>query len=282
VSVFAQVGVNNGSGFSTRIYDGLNGGTGYDFYASGVSTNTRQAFSARDFGANTADNIGAKLDVSNAGAGNAYSIYAINGNIYTSQSVQRHLAGAGTHVTKLGGNLSTDKLQFQSNAGTPLFDIDGTGAGGFRVNGKTIYFGTGSRIVTGPNSSTALVVNFGLYACKLVTLLNASNNDISNLKQLAFSGAYDSDASTIAMPNKGAHPTSAVAGTYKQYGYPSPVVATNIVPNFYIHDYITPANSYSISLFKSTALTVADGTLANAVIRIAELEAKLQANGLLA
>lgn len=126
------IGVNNGLGYATNIYTGYNGGTGYDFYATGASTTTRQAFSAHDFGANDGDNIAFKADVNNAGSGNAYAFLATAGHIYTVSAVQRHLAGAGTHITRLGGDLSTDKSRITNLSETTLLDVNGDGSFAFK------------------------------------------------------------------------------------------------------------------------------------------------------
>lgn len=163
VGMSAQVGVNNGTGYTAKIYNGYNGGTGYDFYANGASTTTRQGFSAHDFGTNSANNIGFLANVVNIGAGKAYSFYALNGDIFTAQSVQRHLYGAGTHVTKLGGNLSNDKLQFQSNAGTAIAEFKGDGTSLFYGNpqiGETNGVIGKAIVMDGNGAATTLSLNF--------------------------------------------------------------------------------------------------------------------------
>lgn len=199
------------------------------------------------------------------------------------------LSGFGTitptsrlEAQALNGNSGERVLGLRNHTNTGwLFDINNDGSGGYRVDGKIIYFGSGCRIQTGADSSIGWLLGFGLYGCDLVTVMNAANQDISNVKQLSLNGAFDSDPLTIAVSGRVTNPTSAIAGTYKQYGKNAGPVATNIVPHFYIYDYITPANSYTIQFFKGAPMTIPDGTLPNAVTRIAELEAKLQAYGLL-
>ena len=58
--------------------------------------------------------------------------------------------------------------------------------------------------------------------------------------------------------------------------YSADIVAGNAAPHF------RTENGNIIKLFTGAALTASDGTLANAVTRIAELEARLQAHGLIA
>ena len=72
----------------------------------------------------------------------------------------------------------------------------------------------------------------------------------------------------------GVAPTTSKADEFKFYS--SDIVAGNAAPHFR-----TEAGDI-VKLFKGAALTASDGTLANAVTRIAELEARLQAAGLIA
>jgi hypothetical protein len=58
--------------------------------------------------------------------------------------------------------------------------------------------------------------------------------------------------------------------------YSADIVAGNAVPHF------RTENGSIIKLFQGAALTASDGTLANAVTRIAEIQARLQAHGLIA
>lgn len=72
----------------------------------------------------------------------------------------------------------------------------------------------------------------------------------------------------------GVAPSTSVTDGFKMYS--ADIVAGNAAPHF------RTENGSIIKLFQGAALTASDGTLANAVTRIAELEARLKAHGLIA
>lgn len=105
---------------------------------------------------------------------------------------------------------------------------------------------------------------------------------ISGLSDLTGSTLYTgfgTNAATFVMKNAlnyggyGVNPTGTAADHFAMYS--ADIVAGNAAPHFR-----TEAGNI-IKLFTGAALTTPDGTLSNAVARIAELEARLQANGLI-
>jgi hypothetical protein len=81
------------------------------------------------------------------------------------------------------------------------------------------------------------------------------------------------DIGVIYVPT-GTAPTTSIVDGFKQYS--ADIVAGNAAPHF------RTENGNIIRLFQGAALTASDGTLANAVTRIAEIQARLQAHGLIA
>lgn len=79
---------------------------------------------------------------------------------------------------------------------------------------------------------------------------------------------------SVGYDSAGTNPTTTPADHFIMYS--ADIVAGNAAPHFR-----TEAGDI-VKLFKGAALTASDGTLANAVTRIAELEARLQAAGLIA
>ena len=141
------------------------------------------------------------------------------------------VADANQRTYSLAGNLSTDKLSFLNNMGGTLFDIAGDGSGGFGVDGKAIYFGTGSRIVTGAGYTTALLIGFGLYNCALSNSLQMQGNGLFGGSHLQLiSGGTDLDGNrTIAIQN-GTVPSLNRADTFKMYS--DDITPGNAAPHF--------------------------------------------------
>jgi hypothetical protein len=79
---------------------------------------------------------------------------------------------------------------------------------------------------------------------------------------------------TFVVRNHTSVPTLNITDSFQQYS--ADIVAGNAAPHF------RTENGNIIKLFRGAALTASDGTLANAVTRIAQIEARLQAHGLIA
>ena len=141
------------------------------------------------------------------------------------------VADANQRTYKLLGNLATDKLSFLNNMGGTLFDIAGDGSGGFRVDGKNIYFGTGSRIVTGAGYTTGSLVGFSLFNCALSNSLQMQGQGMFGGSHLQLiSGGTDLDGDrTIAIQN-GTVPSLNRADTFKMYS--DDITPGNAAPHF--------------------------------------------------
>jgi hypothetical protein len=87
------------------------------------------------------------------------------------------------------------------------------------------------------------------------------------------SNAMGASALKVLLQATGTPPSSSPADAYQQYS--ADIVAGNAAPHF------RTENGDIVKLFKGAALTASDGTLANAVTRIGEIQARLQALGLL-
>jgi hypothetical protein len=79
---------------------------------------------------------------------------------------------------------------------------------------------------------------------------------------------------TFVVRNHTSVPTLNITDSFQQYS--ADIVAGNAAPHF------RTENGNIIKLFRGAALTASNGTLANAVTRIAQIEARLQAHGLIA
>jgi hypothetical protein len=79
---------------------------------------------------------------------------------------------------------------------------------------------------------------------------------------------------SVGYDGGGTNPTTTPADHFIMYS--ADIVAGNAAPHF------RTENGNIIRLFQGAALTASDGTLANAVTRIAEIQARLQAHGLIA
>lgn len=88
------------------------------------------------------------------------------------------------------------------------------------------------------------------------------------------SGLNASDGTNVFSITNGTAPSGNYTDSFKLYS--ADIVAGNATPHF------RTENGDIVKLFKGAVLTTSDGTLANAVTRIGELEARLQALGLLA
>ena len=104
---------------------------GFEATLSSDATAVKKAFDTLVTGTGTT-NIG--IDLSVSGGTLNYAINVSKGDVVTAQVSTRIFSGAGTHITKLGGNLSTDLIDFQSNAGTTIMEIRGD---------NTVYIPTG-------------------------------------------------------------------------------------------------------------------------------------------
>lgn len=99
--------------------------------------------------------------------------------------------------------------------------------------------------------------------------INARNQNL----RLGASATGSSGTYTF-VHGSGTAPTTSPANAYQVYS--NDIVAGNAAPHF------RTENGDVVKLYKETALTASDATLANAVIRIGELETRLQNLGLIA
>jgi hypothetical protein len=103
-------------------------------------------------------------------------------------------------------------------------------------------------------------------------LLSGKNSQIlTDANVTTFMG---NGGNTLVVRNHTNVPSTNVTDSFQQYS--ADIVAGNAAPHF------RTENGNIIRLFQGAALTASDGTLANAVTRIAEIQARLQAHGLIA
>jgi hypothetical protein len=82
-------------------------------------------------------NTAVKLNASGATTNTAIEI--INGNIKTPANCERLFTGAGTHTTKLGGGLVTDRHDFKNLSGTTFTSFHGNGDANFYDSSSVNY-----------------------------------------------------------------------------------------------------------------------------------------------
>lgn len=154
--------------------------------------------------------------------------------------------------------------------------------------GASSYGGTNSihlgRTVSG-NDILADDVFMTYFNSQSSSTLTRSNGSFGLLGQQAYilgngTGTYGTNTfmgnggNTFVVRNHPSVPSTNIVDSFQQYS--ADIVAGNAAPHFR-----TEAGDI-VKLFKGAALTASDGTLANAVTRIAELESRLQAAGLIA
>lgn len=129
--------------------------------------------------------------------------------------------------------------------------------------------------VTLPNSSTINNCVFLSAGNNSTAPFNTFKNDNLLIGSLTpWTANFDNNSRGVFYTKNGTAPTTLAADTFGMYS--ADIVAGNAAPHF------RTENGNIIKLFRGAALTASDGTLANAVTRIAELEARLQAHGLIA
>ena len=155
-----------------------------------------------------------------------------------------------------------------------------TGASSFGGS-NSIHIGT----TTSGNDVTPDNVFMTYFNSQSSSTLTRSNGSFGLLGQQSYiitngTGIYGTDThmgnggNTLVIRNHTSIPSTNVTDSFQQYS--ADIVAGNAAPHF------RTENGNIIKLFRGAALTASDGTLANAVTRIAELEARLQAHGLIA
>lgn len=157
------------------------------------------------------------------------------------------ITGTGAHFDVDGGSAFDSVFSIARN-GSVLFSVDEYA---MRFNGAS-FFTSLAAYGSGP------------------ILVNPQSGGGGRLSLSPHSGAVGFIAAGVGP----VAPPSPTTSSTVVWAYPT-VVGGVLVNTF------KNGNGDVIKLFKSTALTVSDGTLANAVTRIAELEARLQSTGLL-
>lgn len=224
-------------------------GFGVGAYKLGIGTNSPQArMDIKTQGALSTD-IGLKVGNS-AGTDN---ILTVKGD----QSIDFLGAGTGGYLN-LARSAGSVTLKHRATATLPsLFKIQSIGDGGSigqiqldAFDGNTPAF-TVQRLLSG----------------------------LTDLTASAFYSAFGTNTAAFVMKNAsgyggyGTDPSGTAADHFAMYA--KDIVAGNSAPHF------RTENGSIIKLFKGSALTVSDGTLANAVTRIGEIEARLTALGLI-
>jgi hypothetical protein len=163
---------------------------------------------------------------------------------------------ANTLCTAIGNNLT----------------IGGSGA----TNNNVIAIGNGMTETSG-NAKLPHTFMFGSYATtgnKAGLSFRSNNLNHLLLGYDIMSASYSNTIGTnwIGIAN-GTAPSGSIDASQL---YSADITAGNAAPHF------RTENGSIIKLFQGAALTASDGTLANAVTRIAEIQARLQAHGLIA
>jgi hypothetical protein len=179
---------------------------------------------------------------------------------------------------------SADTFNFLSIDGVGLVSGRTDGAGGFNMN----YQGTTNTTVqlTFNNGNPTLRVansNAGGNAFNVYTSSDNREYLAGLIGKATFAVGANPLGGTIK-PNEantntiyvfnGTAPTLSATDSFNLYS--ADITAGNAAPHF------RTENGSIIKLFQGAALTASDGTLANAVTRIAEIQARLQAHGLIA
>lgn len=209
----------------------------------------------------------------NIGATNDNSIfqaYMTNSSGSNRAGFYAQTAGAGyshffhDYGSSGGGGSGSGNLFHNTGAASSYFNFAsiGSNSNGFRFikNTNSTINNTEGRLFQIASSSVTWyqsVISIGTYC-------GASQ---SSTPVAAYGG------NTFFIAN-GTAPTT--TGTDSFCLYSADIIAGNAAPHF------RTENGSIIKLFRGAALTASDGTLANAVTRIAELEARLQAAGLIA
>lgn len=217
-------------------------------------------------GVGATPNTSTRLDVRAQGALSTDIGFRVRNSADTDNIIQ---ANGDNSVNILGANGS---FKFYKNTGASatiehiatstlpsIFTLKSAGGGGsvpqIRIDANGY----------GPNSYTFQRFLFGLSNLD-GSALNASFGS-------AFSACFIMENSN-GFASYGTIPSTTPANHFAMYS--ADIVAGNAAPHF------RTENGDIVKLFKGAVLTTSDGTLANAVIRIGELEARLQALGLLA
>lgn len=156
-------------------------------------------------------------------------------------------------------------ILYRNNANTSyLYWQNATGLEVKNGSGEFLFFNNNGVIgFSGTSGLRLRTTNTGIYI-----------NDSGNFYFGGATGISLGTGSNAIIQKSGTAPSSNIADHYYQYS--ADIVAGNAAPHF------RTENGDIVKLFKGAVLTTSDGTLANAVIRIGELEARLQALGLLA
>ena len=165
-----------------------------------------------------------------------------------------------SNMIRLNGG--SDSIGFNNQIGTSRMAIGSNlrWPGGGTSLGMYAF---GTSIPNGVVNGFANAFIFGINAIDIVIGGGKGNLGIGG-----FNPTGRAETNTLFVPN-GTAPTSSVLNAFQLYSETGQARFRN-------------ADGSIIKLFRGAALTASDGTLANAVTRIAELEARLQANGLIA
>jgi len=217
------------------------------------------------------------------GGSETFRVDGVSGNIKQYGNVL--LQGSGARKLILGGALSTDSFSIRNSADTKtLFEIDGLGETSFLTDSSSVLHrwydsNTVARTELAVTTSESL---FSLTSAAGTNRLR-SNTSTSQWMQNWWGGNIGlgftttkptgGELNVLGIKN-GTAPSSSYTDAIQIYS--ADESAGNACPHF------RTEGGDVVKLYQESALTASDGTLANAVTRIGEIETALQNLGLLA
>jgi len=191
-----------------------------------------------------------------------------NTNLTVSQTREHSIESGLSFVHKLGNASPIVFDTIESNTSILFFNVKASGVGAVQ---QIIAAYASGDLYLGGQSTTGNV-----YCRKGLTINGFQSQHFDNFRINNSNGDRAVSVrgdNTLRMVTPSAITSTAPGASFLMY---SQDISANVgAPHFMI------GNGDVVKLFKGAALTAPDGTLANAVIRIAELEARLQAAGLL-
>lgn len=194
----------------------------------------------------------------------SFRAHVSGGQIHLRSDSGTVLIEAGSGAISIGGsplNLSSSTIVLGVLATTIMRGVIGDFS---NPKGGDIIFKAGDAYTVGNNDGGDLYITYGAK--------NGTGKD-GNIAFLGSSVNWQSMERGVYFANATVVPTGNPTDGVFMYSFD---ISGNAAPHF------RNENGDIIKLFKGAALTTPDGTLGNAVARIAELEARLQAHGLLA
>jgi hypothetical protein len=254
--------------FPSSGFGQLNSGTqGWDIISSSGDIRTRNSstftlLKGNFFGIGQTTPA-ARLDVRAQGALSTDIAFRVRNSADTKNSFEINGLGQGT--IRSTGFVPRFSISYVSDTGVDrdafIFTQNVQNAMGQAWTFDAGYNGVQERLTISNNLTGNNQGIFSIHAsnfCFGTTILNSDNTADRRVLRIA----------------TGVAPTTSFTDGFKFYS--ADIVAGNAAPHF------RTENGNIIRLFQGAALTASDGTLANAVTRIAEIQARLQAHGLIA